>query len=796
MSEKKKKEQEDLKLKQPTEAVVELGFVQEQEVQNVSDDTKMITATDGSESNHMSFSATIGIIDKEPLKIEINDLKFNVVYKEEAKNLLSFSLDVMKSKVANGATLDDVFYDMKNYILAYKDNNPDEVQRAISMLLGNAQNHYDEGTDNIFGISGFTRKHQGDSAEEILSKLLNLKDNEELDGFVCSTISEFGMRLLDECGIEATMIAGGTSGTNHTCLLWKRSDGKYVQSNYGDAHALKATNMKDAALEVYHKDYGLICNGFIYFIDNSGSYHEFAMKDEAAWGKELDKRFYNDQSMFNHTVAQKPSIQGRATMSNLGSIEAEISGTVAYGNNSVSKETTYSGMYKKSGKTSLADNSESLGLKLEHKSEKILPKGKKYSETKVVVDYTKLSTYSSQINNDYYNAMSDRTYVDENQVQELRDFYGALFDETVTLESIQEKYDNCTDYLRRYFELGNDHENCPVSKEDFINNYLSTYVDGSGNAYSDLNVFGKTNANKVAERAYRNYLLDNYYSEAYDIVKGEQLEYKNTIENFDEYRNSYIDEQLSELAHVYYGNDNPKIEINAFDTTHLTMFLRKVFGKEKTLLDDKGVKLTKGWQLSGTLGLNDVLTKTENNETEAVFSSFGGDFRLAAEEGLKLDLYNRTTLSSTALSGGLTTDFSMKSGTLTPSLTPGIKLNASTSLRTRLKDNLIFGAGLSGYSVVNRVSIDNGANGSLQAAYTPDGKAVTIFGSISTGLEKQRIRIGGFNELTENVKSLVLSLGAELGAKGSVSINYNRRDDKLNSTRNRAVYSVTAKINL
>ena len=116
--------------------------------------------------------------------------------------------------------------------------------------------------------------------------------------------------------------------------------------------------------------------------------------------------------------------------------------------------------------------------------------------------------------------------------------------------------------------------------------------------------------------------------------------------------------------------------------------------------------------------------------------------------------------------------------------------------RTRLNDNVTLGTALSGYTAVNPVSVDYGARGSLQAAYTPDGKAVTIFGTVSTGLEKQNIRVGGFNELTENVKSMMISLGAQLGAKGSISINYNNRTDMLNSTRNRAIYSVSAKINV
>ena len=264
MSEEKKKKQDDIKLKKPVQASVEVGFVNEQDVQNVSDASVYDTDFTGKHSINIYWSrGNEGDEDYKQLKLETT---LNSVLVEGAEYIKKFSLEDMRTRLDNGESVDKIYSDLKNYILDNKEQNPDNVQRAVANLLGNALNHYDNGTDNWLGISGYTRKHQGDSAEEILGKIINTPEEQEIDGFVCSTIHEFGMRLLEDCGITATMIAGGTGGTNHTCLLWKRSDGKYVQNNYGNSYTLEATNMKDAAREVYKRKLGLLNNGFIYFI--------------------------------------------------------------------------------------------------------------------------------------------------------------------------------------------------------------------------------------------------------------------------------------------------------------------------------------------------------------------------------------------------------------------------------------------------------------------------------------------------------------------------------------------------
>ena len=736
----------------------------------------------------------------------------NLVLKEDAEFINMFSLSNMKERINNGESLDKVYSDIKQFIIDNKDINPDAVQRAIAKLMDDSENYYDEGTDNWLGISGYTRKHQGDSAEEILGKVLNTEDGEQISGFVCSTIHEFGMRILDDCGVKAVMLAGGTGSSNHTCLLWQRSDGKYVQTNYGDSYTLDASNMKDAAREVYKHNLGLLNNGYIYFIDNDGSYQEFSMKDEAVWGNELDKRDYNGQSVFDHSIALNPFIKGNVSFSNMGSVEAEVTGTIAYGNETVSKETSYSVGYKKSNITSVADNSMSIGFKLEHKSEKLLDNGRTFSETKFVADYTKLHTDDLTAPLNYLQPVDHKEFGNPEQEEQLRNWFADDYERTYSLDNFQWHIQWCKDYLQDYND-NYEKVDSPISHDEFIEQTMKTYVDGNGVAFADLNPYGQENALITIEKMWKNYIINNRYNGAEELVQAE-LDYNiDHYENYDKYKNEYIDKNLSSYLYMGKPNEDVTREIKSLDTTNFTLFFRKVLGREKTLLSDNGIELTNGYKISGTVGFNDVLTKSvhhnyqewvnekliknENTiENEKVFTSFGGDIRLAAEEGLKLDIYNKTSLFSSVVSGGLTADMSLKSGTLTPTVSPGVKLNGSTIFQNRLSDNVTFGIGLKGYSVITKPSIDYGAGTQLNASYKPSSSDITIFGNANYGIEQQRIRIGGFNEQTENVRNLGVSVGAQIGDKGTVSLNYNGKFDKLNSTRDRSVISVGARVNL
>ena len=382
---------DDKKKKLPEEASVEIGFINEENVQNASsiNEYGFFSCPPNQE---VTYKRTDNNGNIQECVVEWN-------YKcRDNMRLDLFNLPYLREKFNNGTPISEICKDMKTFIKDNYESNPDGVQLAISQLLGDASDNYDEGTDNWLGQSGFTRAENGNNAEEILTKVLNVKDDEELKGFVCSTISEFGMRLLDECGVKAAMLAGGTGSSNHTCLLWQRSDGKYVQNNYGKSFLIDAPNIKDAAREVYKKHLGLLNNGYIYFIDTEGSWQEFAMKEEAMWGDELDKNDYNQQTPFSPSIDGKSSAKANVNVSNLGAISADVKLTTVYGDDIIQKQQSWSVGYKKSNETSLATNSQSVGLKYEF--DKVKNKGKRstHLSTKVIADYTILNSSNISYN--------------------------------------------------------------------------------------------------------------------------------------------------------------------------------------------------------------------------------------------------------------------------------------------------------------------------------------------------------------------------------------------------------------
>ena len=173
-----------------TELSAEITYTDEQQVQNAEN----ITVLDDNISNGMQKFGSMKFCsgDKEKgtyKELELKDVKFNLKYADGYEFLEMFSIDNMKERISNGENIDNICYDLKEFIVANKDTNPDLVQRAIAQLLEESENYYDNGTDNLLGLSGFTRCHQGDSSMEVLSKILDTPDGENLHGFVCSTIS-------------------------------------------------------------------------------------------------------------------------------------------------------------------------------------------------------------------------------------------------------------------------------------------------------------------------------------------------------------------------------------------------------------------------------------------------------------------------------------------------------------------------------------------------------------------------------------------------------------------------------
>ena len=376
----------DKKKKEP-ELSVSIGYTDEQAVQNGTVEyCETIRGTDraniGKEYAIDNISVNYELNDNtkgEPKDIYLEYTKDNVTHYGEKRNPLH--LEVLRDRLNNGESASSIYNSIKEFIMGNK-NNPETVNYAISMLL------HEFGTklyDENGGHNNFSK-----NPVEFLKTILEVPEDEQLDGFVCIEIHEFGMRLLHDCGIPAVVIGGkGINNVGHASLLYKQGDGKYVHINYNTIYTINADNIKDAAYTILRNSAGLENAGYLELVDDDGSYQEFTLKDESVWGRELDKRDYNNKSVFEHDIATNSDIGGTVNFSNLASISAEANGTLAFGDDNRPRELKGAIAYKKSHDSTVFESASSAGLKIEFNGNNKKENGKTFFETKVVLADTK-----------------------------------------------------------------------------------------------------------------------------------------------------------------------------------------------------------------------------------------------------------------------------------------------------------------------------------------------------------------------------------------------------------------------
>jgi len=286
--------------------------------------------------------------------------------------------DLHNVYVKNGNSASAAYQYLTDYIKAHKDD-PEALENTVSMLLNDMAGAYDH-----------TKKHAkvGVNQQEVLDKILSSDKGEEVSALICGTIHDFTAQALEDSGVEACLMTGGDrpGGEPHATLLYKRSDGKYVFNNYGESAVIEATNIKDAAREAYKQSGNMESSGTISLQDkDKSSYQEFAFKEEAAFGHEMDKRDYNSKSPFDNSVASKPSIDGNVSVSSIGNVSAKTQGTLAYGNSQIAKETSVGVEYKKTGESAMFKDSQSIGVRAGHKTEN---KDGIFTETTAIVSNT------------------------------------------------------------------------------------------------------------------------------------------------------------------------------------------------------------------------------------------------------------------------------------------------------------------------------------------------------------------------------------------------------------------------
>lgn len=169
-------------------------------------------------------------------------------------------------------------------------NNEKFVTSTIERLLGSLNGQYDKQE-----AESSSRSNIANTNEEVLKILLNTPNSEPIPHAVCGPIHEFGMKLLNDAGYDATVLGGeklGGDNGGHYTLLYRLKDKEYVYDNYGSSVKVQADNMIDAAKKVmsdYENQFSTQGNVSIQGKDKGATYTEYFAKDEALFGQKIDK---------------------------------------------------------------------------------------------------------------------------------------------------------------------------------------------------------------------------------------------------------------------------------------------------------------------------------------------------------------------------------------------------------------------------------------------------------------------------------------------------------------------------
>ena len=760
MPEKKNAEK---KYKEISEVSSEISIIDEKQINNA--DNLVYSEVNNISHLSTSFVMTTRSSDGTEKRYVLNKTPD---FKNEFKYLNLFSLSSCRLRTEKGETVFDIAKDMKQFINDNYRTKPKAVERALMQLGSDFASHYDHGTGNILGISGFTRESQGDSFEQILGKILQAGQNEEVTGFVCSTISEALFQLLKECGIESGMLCGGADGSNHTVLLWKNSDGKFVVTDYGESYTLNSTDLYSAVNEIYKKGLGLQNNGYTYFVGMDGSVQKCNMGDVVAVGKkELDKSDYDNKSLFDNKVAGKSSINGTARVSNLESKNITITATFASENalGNVHNEKTFKLGAEVGNQSPISDSYKGFGGEYLSQKERVVKNKSNFSSTKFIANITTLKTDSYTMERDYTQPIEGFSVKDFENIENLKKYYEECFENAYSIEKLQKDIE----------DLRNEKDKININVGDETYTY---------DEFMNSDVFS-TNDKKIVTYKYKMLFkdIDNKIAE---------LEY--IINNYDKSKQEFVDSQMPRLSepYSYQGDTSKTVEKPGFSKTYWTTFVRQVFGQERTIAKGEHFELKNCYQVSGLLGLSKVFGS----------KTFGGDARITVEVGTQLNLHNNNTTFRANLSAGLVEDFGLKTGCLTPTINHGFKTNAGADVTKNINNNVVFGASAKAYNVRTGLTSgtgtqDWGGEVSLRAGVRLNN-GNTIFGTGTAAFGKKYINVANFarNTLAEHETTLSGTLGMQFKNGNRVQFNVQDTRNHLNSSYNKQQYSVTAILGL
>lgn len=272
-----------------------------------------------------------------------------------------------------------------------------------------------------------------------------------------------------------------------------------------------------------------------------------------------------------------------------------------------------------------------------------------------------------------------------------------------------------------------------------------------------------------------------------------------SYENPKEVLYSQIENQMKEAG---YGDDKlaeVKQEIDKLNITtlgnyansvptYISNFIKGGFGLKKDLVKTDKTMVTNATQASLYGG---VVVETESNGGGI---SIGGDARVALEDGVQVkNQVGKYTFENT-LNAGVVGDLKYTSGEQQGGVMFGTKLNASTSA-TYNEKNWNIGGEASIYNVTTPSAVERGGNIGFRGGIRTNS-GMNIFGQANIGVEKQNLRLGGFNQETENKVRFNTAIGAQINPNTTVTVGYSQTKDKLNSTRNNNTFNVGVKVSL
>ena len=272
-----------------------------------------------------------------------------------------------------------------------------------------------------------------------------------------------------------------------------------------------------------------------------------------------------------------------------------------------------------------------------------------------------------------------------------------------------------------------------------------------------------------------------------------------SYENPKEVLYSQIESQMKEAG---YGNDKlaevkqgiDKLNITTLGNyansvpTYISNFIKGGFGLKKDLVKTDKTTVTNATQASLYGG---VVVGTESNGGGI---SIGGDARVALEDGVQVkNQVGKYTFENT-LNAGVVGDLKYTSGEQQGGVMFGTKLNASTSA-TYNEKNWNIGGEASIYNVTTPSAIERGGNIGFKGGIRTN-TGMNIFGQANIGVEKQNLRLGGFNQETENKVRFNTAIGAQINPNTTVTVGYSQTKDKLNSTRNNNMFNIGVRVSL